>query len=356
MWRRLTHLYPIILLIFFLYNSISQAQSLAFSRNARTFETVQSSLFIKGLSHACLAITQIPDGMPCNPANLPFIRKPKLSLEILLSNGHAALNNVQKLLKEDISDELVNSLFSEGQILQIEANSELNFQSKHFNARYTPLTVKGFSVVRNEADPNIEIAAIQEKGFLFQTGFQMLNDVYLGAQLRFIERKFVKQQFKLTLLGTDQGKTLLKPKTQSLAFFEPGVTWILAKQWEPRLSLLIANLGSISEKHDELNTPAEAQVAFGVSPPISWGELELSIEYKSLTYEESDLEKIRFGGFYQFGAMNLVGGVDANGISGGIFYGLNQVDAGILFSTTKVTNEDENFFTQTVYVQLGWRI
>ena len=54
--------------------------------------------------------------------------------------------------------------------------------------------------------------------------------------------------------------------------------------------------------------------------------------------------------------MNLSAGIDTYGISAGIFYSLEQINAGVMFSSTKITNEDEEFFTQTVYVQLGWQI
>ncbi|USN48592.1 MAG: hypothetical protein H6626_05720 [Pseudobdellovibrionaceae bacterium] len=333
------------------------AQSLAFSRNPRTFETVQSSLFIKGMAHSCLAIKNIPDGMPCNPANVPLQKKPKLGIELLLSNGYSSLNNVRKLIKGEVSDELVDTLFSEGKIIQIEANAELDFQSNLLNARYTPLTVKGLSVVRNEANPDVELSVMEEKGFMFQTGIETFDNLFLGVQARFVERKFIRQQFKLISLGTTAGRDALKAKEQTATYIEPGATWILAKKWQPRVSLLVANLGSVSQEYDELKVPVDVQFGFGISPPVKWGELEISLEYKSLSYEEeTDFEKLRFGGSYNFGAMNLVAGLDANGISGGIFYALDQIDAGVLFSTTKLTNEDEDFFTQTVYVQLGWRI
>lgn len=309
------------------------------------------------MAHSCLAIKNIPDGMPCNPANVPLQKKPKLGLELLLSNGYSSLNNVRKLIKGEISDDLVNTLFSEGKIIQIEANAELDFQSNLINARYTPLTVKGLSVVRNEANPDVELSFMEEKGFMFQSGIETFNNLFLGAQVRFVERKFIRQQFKLISLGTTAGRDALKAKEQSATYFEPGMTWIMAKSWQPRFSMLVANLGSVSQEYSELQVPVDFQFAFGISPPVKWGDVELSIEYKSLTYQEkTDLEKIRFGGSYNFGAMNLVGGIDVNGLSGGIFYALDQIDAGVLFSTTKITNEDEDFFTQTVYVQLGWRI
>lgn len=332
------------------------AQSLAFSRNARTFETVNASLVQKSLAHACLSLIQNPDGLPCNPANVPMSKKPRLGIDILLSNGYSALNNVRELIKGDIDQELVDKLFEERKILQIEASSQINFQSAYFNARYSPLSVTGFSVVRNEANPEVEISVIEESGFLFQSGYELLGGFYVGAQLRFVERKFIEKQFRLVELGTPAGKDLLKPQKQSATYIEPGITWIIAESWKPRISLFMANLGFESERYEELGIQPDPQVGLGLSPPVRWGSLELTLDYKSLTYNEPDIEKFRLGGLYQFGAMNLSGGIDANGVSGGIYYSIEQVNAGVMYSTTRLTNQDEEYFTQTVYVQLGWKI
>lgn len=156
------------------------AEDLSFSRNARTFETQQSSLVIKGLAHSCLTMTTIPDGLLCNPAHTPFNKKSSLGIELLLSNGSKNLTNLQKLINGNVSQELVDTLFLEGQTIQIEANAEIYFQSKYLSGRYTPLTVKGFSIVRNEANPDIELYAIEENGFAFQSGYEVYNDFYVG--------------------------------------------------------------------------------------------------------------------------------------------------------------------------------
>jgi hypothetical protein len=330
--------------------------SLSFSRNARTFETQHSTLVTKGLANSCLTVPIIPDGLPCNPAMTPLNPKASLGAEIQLSNGYSGLDNVRKLLDGKITQELVDTLFSEGKIIQIEANADVSFHSKYLNGLYTPISVKGFSIVRNEANPDVDLYAIEEKGFTFQSGYEALPDFYIGAQIRAFDRKFIKQRFKLAVLGTDAGKDLLKPKEQTVTFIEPGLTYFFGKEWKPRVSLFVANTGFISEKFDELDEPVETQFGFGISPPVTWGEFDLSLEYRSMTYEETAVKKIRFGALYHFGSMYLSGGIDSNGISGGVFYSLDKINAGIVYSTTQLINQQENFYTQTVYVQLGWQI
>jgi hypothetical protein len=333
----------------------ARAFDLAFSRNARTFETQHSSLVTKGLAHSCLTITDIPDGLPCNPAMTPLLKKPVLNVELLLSNGYSALNNVRKLLDGKITQELVDNMFAEGKILQIEANGDINFKSRFLNAAYTPMTIKGFSVFRNEANPDVELSVLEEKGFTFQSGIEVFDDFYAGLQLRALKRKFIRQRFQVVDLGTPEGQEMLKPKEQSATYIEPGLTYFLAETWRPRISVMVANLGFLSDEYEELPTPVETQFGIGISPPVGWGDLEISLEYRSMSYEEEPMNRFRAGALYHFGSMYLNGGVDANGLSGGVYYGLEKFNAGIMYSTTRFVSEEE-FYTQTVYVQLGWQI
>jgi hypothetical protein len=337
-------------------NCLAQSSDLAFSRNARTFETQDSTLVMKGLALSCLTVTVMPDGLPCNPALAGLDRKGNLNAEVQLSNGYSAIQKIQNLLAGQITQDTVDSLFADGKIIQIEATGSVGFQSKHLNGSYTPLSVKGFSVVRNEANPDIELYAVQEQGFKFQTGSEILEGFYAGLQTRFVNRKFIRQRFKLVELGTPAGKDILKPKSQNATYIEPGFTYLSSSLWKPRASIFVANPGFFSETYSQLPTPIEVQFGFGISPPLWWGDLELSLEYRSMNYEEEWFQKIRAGALYHFGSAYLSAGVDANGLSGGVFYGLESVNAGIVYTTTKFINEDRNFFTQTVYVQLGWQI
>ena len=120
--------------------------------------------------------------------------------------------------------------------------------------------------------------------------------------------------------------------------------------------MMVVNSGFVSEKFDEAREPAEAQFGIAISPPVGWGSIDLNLDYRSMTYEESDLKKLRLGALYHFGSMELMAGIDSNGLSGGVYSEINKFNAGILFSTTQFVNEGESFYTQTVYVQLGWQI
>lgn len=343
--------------VFFLICDLqAQTSNLALSRNARTYELQHSTLVTKSLANACLSMEIIPDGLPCNPAFTPLQKKYSLGASVQLSNGYAALENVRKLLDGKVSQELADTLFSEGKIIQIEANADIFFRSKYISGLYTPISVKGFSVVRNEANPDVDLYAVEEKGFTLQSGYEIYDQFYAGLQVRLLSRKFIRQRFKLVALATQAGQDLLKPKEQSVTYFEPALTYFLPGDWKPRATVFAVNLGTVSQKYEELPEPSEVQFGLGMSPPLTWGELDLSLEYRSMSYEESDLRKLRFGALYHFGSMYLSGGVDSNGVSGGVYYALEKINAGIVYSTTQYSNQGESFYTQTVYVQLGWQL
>lgn len=342
--------------LFFVCHRGYAQESLAFSRNARTFETQHSTLVMKGLAHACLTILRMPDGLPCNPASTSLNEKASIGAELLLANGYSNLSRVRKLLDGDIDQETIDDMFTKGKVIQLESNVDIQFKSKYLNGVYSPFSVKGLSVVRNEANPDVDLYSVEEKGFTFQSGMEIYNNLYAGLQVRTVDRKFIRKRFKLLQIATEQGKDLLKPNTQQAVYGEPGLTYIYPASWKPRASFFLANWGYVSEQYDDLKTPVDPQFGIAISPPMTWGDLDLSLEYRSMNYEESDAEKIHFGALYQFGSMYLSAGLDSNGASGGVFYYLDQINAGVVYSTTRFINSGESNYTQTVYVQLGWQL
>lgn len=352
MQLKITIIFSYFCIIFYVPHAASQ--NLAFSSNARTFETQSSALLAKSLAHACLSIFT-SDGLPCSPTLSYLNKKPELRVQGLISNGHSTIKNVTQLLDNNITESLLNDIFTTNNVIQLETNAELSFLSPSFNAKYTPFNLKSLAVIRNESNPDVEMYAVQESGFTAQGSHLFNKNLSLGAQIRLLDRKFIRQRFRLVELGTEEGKNILKPKKQKVTYIEPAATYTFNTKWQPRATIMIANLGFYSEKYDELETPVDVQVGLRVSPPIKWGQLEMALEYRSMNYNENPLEKLHLGVLYSLGAMNLAGGIDSFGISGGIYYSLEKINAGILYSTTRLINNDD-YYTQTVYVQLGWQI
>jgi hypothetical protein len=332
------------------------APSLYLSQNARTFDTEQSSLIIKGLAHACLTIINIPDSLPCNPSLLPFEKKPRLNVQAAISNGYSTLERMRKLLAGKLTDDLVRDLFSKDRVLQIEGNGEIDFISPYFSARYMPANIKYFSVVRNEADPDVELSAVEEQNFMLQFGYKFGDVITVGLEAKSFARKFIKQRFMLVDLATDAGKAALKPKKENGFAVAPAATLFLPGDWQPRIALKIANLQTTNGDTEGVEEPVDVQTGFGITIPLGWSSLDFALDYRSLSYNEEWSEKFHLSSMFRFGAMSLVGGADYFGFSGGVFYGLEQVNAGILFSTTQAPWNSNDYYADTVYLQIGWQI
>lgn len=143
----------------------------------------------------------------------------------------------------------------------------------------------------------------------------------------------------------------------SAVFLQPAIQYEIPVVFQPRVALKLVNFGSIDDRNSEFRHPTELQAGFGITPTLPIGRLDILIDYKSLNYEESSFEeKLHIGALFRYGAMNLATGLDQNGASFGVFYGLEQINSGILFSTTQLPWKKEDYYAQTVYVQVGWQL
>jgi hypothetical protein len=348
--------YALSVIFVFIFITDSQASELAFSRNARTFETQYSTLVIKSLGFACLSLDHVPDGLLCNPAFVSKGKKNNLRAQGLLSNGYSNLSKTRRILSDSSNQTLITDLFSEDKVLQTEAQIQLNFISSFINASYSPFVFKYFSVARNVANPDMELFAVDQQELVLQFGYSFEN-FGIGIELKKQDWKFIRQRFKLLSLLSSQGLDALKPRNQTTYFADPGAYLQLPIAWKPTLSAKIVNVGTTSQAYDEFKHPSEAQFGLGISPDMPIGKLNLMIDYKRLNYEEETLQdKLHYGMLYEFGVMNLGVGIDENGFSTGIYYEIEKVNAGVLYSTTKVPWKEADYYAQTVYLQLGWQM
>lgn len=308
------------------------------------------------MAHACLAITYIPDSLPCNPAMLPAVPKPKIGVQALLSNGYSTIDRLRKLLGGNIDQDTIDGLFSGDRVLQVEGNGELDFVSKYFAARYTPITIKYFSVIRNEANPDVNLSAVEEHNFMAQFAYPVFSNLSIGVEIKNYQRRYVQQDFLLADLATDAGKEALKPKTQNGTLFAPAAVLFLPIEYKPRIALKVVNLGSTVSSDETLREPVEVEGGLGATIPIGWTSLDVDLDYRSLSYYESASERFHLGGVLRFGAMSVMGGADDFGFSGGVFYAVEAVNAGILFSTTQAPWNSNDYYANTVYLQIGWQI
>jgi hypothetical protein len=257
------------------------------------------------------------------------------------------------LLSNDLDSEFLSDLFSQDRILEVEANASMHFISQYVSAKYLLYGLQFYSTQRNQSDPQIDMLATESKQWIVQTGYQFSPIVSVGLQLRSQQDKIVRKSFRLADLGTDNGKDLLKPKDYSRLYAEPGI--VLGGS-DLKLSLLGAGLLVDGETTDDINERGEAQVGASYGFAALSGRVDLSVDYKSLTYTEEDSQKLHWGARYKYGALSLLGGVDAWGVSGGLFFSIEKIYSGILYSTSQVPWRKSEEYAQTTYIELGWQI
>ena len=337
-------------------SSWAEGDQLAFTHNPRTQIDQGSTLISKSVAHACLGLLDLSDGLECNPANSPYLINSSFGIEGSISNGYSNLQNVRDMLSGNVSQDTVNNIFGQGRFTQIDTSATVLFKSKYFSGSYTPLSVRGFSIVRNEANPEAQVQFVEETGFAFQSGAKIGDQFSVGLQTRLVSRKSVSRTFKLVELATESGRDLLKPQDQTVVFLEPGATWIIAKAWQPRISVFVQDVPISKNGESYVPITTSPQAGFAISPPVKFGQMDLMLEYRQLEADAGIKRSVHLGGIYRFGSMNLLGGIDGNGSSGGVFYTLDKINAGIMYSTTTTLFSTDNFYTQTVYAQLGWQL
>ncbi len=344
--------------LFFLILTICSSASavqLAYSKNARTFETQRSSLMIKSLAFSCLALVEMPDDLPCTGAAVPYATKAHLKVNGLISNGYANLAKLRKIISEEVDAEIVNDLFGEARVLQAEAQADVAFISRFLNAKYSPFAYRFFSVARNVANPDVELFAVEEQSLQIQTGYKF-DQLSFGVDFVYTEWRFVKEQFKLLGLLSQQNLEQIKPKSFKSYFVEPSALYIFESDFKPRISMKGARLGNVSERFDQFLFPTELQVGFGVTADVLFGKMDFLLDYKSIESTADTNRKFHFGSLYHLGAMSLGFGVDDYGVSTGINYGLDVIQAGVAFSTTQLPWRTDDYYSQTVYLQIGWKL
>lgn len=341
-------------LLLFSWPQISLAENLFFASNARTQDIEHHSLTVKALGYSCLAASPFEDSLACNPALGILNKKSSLKMFGLISNGYSNLSTVSKILDGDVDSQLVEKLLGDEKLLQSESQIDILMISSHFSARYSPISYRFFSVTRNEANPEAQLLALKEEELNIQTSFQN-GSLYYGAELKAVSWTYIKEQFRLVDLATPTGRDQVKPQTQKAVFIQPGLAFQTDIAMKPMFSLKIVRLGQIDQtERSRIQTEPDYEFGVALNPEVPYGRLKLMLDYKDVDLDQE--KSAHFGALYSYGVLNLASGVDSQGASAGVFYSLDQVSSGILYSTTQVPWRSDDYYAQTVYVQVGWQL
>lgn len=341
------------LIVFFLLLAATLQVS---ARTARTSETTHSTLIMKGLGHACLTLPVLPDGLPCNPAMTAARADKKFRIQGLISDGYQQVKNLERIVDGEVSQETVDNFFTEEKHAQLEASWDLMYLSPDYNIQFTPRALRGFSDVRNEANPDINVYVTDERSLRLQSAFQYDQDLHIGIQIRAVHRKSIKENFRLFQLATESGQNLLDPYEQGILFLEPGAAWLMEGAWKPKLSMMVRDWGYSSTRSHSVPIKPNFSAGFGLTPPSDEGEMNLGVEYGTGGEGLSSFEGLRLSALYRVNELYYSAGIDPEGSSVGAHYEGHHVNGGLVFATTRTLNSNRDLNHQTLYFQLGLQL
>lgn len=335
----------------------AQENSLGFPQNPRTNILSDSSVYSKGLASACLSLISIPDDLPCAASNLVFDNNSLFSAQLALSNGYSSLNLIREAIGSEISSEFID-LILEQKTFQIDTGIRVYFKSKNFAGKYVPMSVRGFIGLRNEVNPNVDVFAIEEKGFYFQLATTIFNkNISIGTQIRALDRTLVKSTFKVSEFGADNNDDLVKSEPYKVFYLDPSITYRVPKFYDLIITGMLMNIGSSDlENRPDVEEPIAGRLSASALIKLNkYGGVRTILEYGRQNYTEDFMNSLNFSAEYSYGGMKAIGGINTYGMSAGVYFGLSDIQAGIIYTSSRFPNLNEESYIQTVYVELGWR-
>lgn len=314
--------------------------SSAFLRMPSRFMSSQLSLSSRGLGETCYSRDLMPDGTVCNPAFADEVKSGFLMGRVFLGNGYAAVTSANQLLFQPVSKEFLLNLFRRQNVISLEGNASLIFGTKYFSASFSPYRVQYFSEIHN---PNYAVVGIQasvERALELQGGAPIdglipaLKGVSVGGKLRLIDRTYVNGSFSIAqVIAAEDSRSVLPVKQQYAAYLDPTVAWRGAlARWKISASATAVNVGKISSDDPVYDSPLDLALGFGVEPPVKYGRLRLGLDFVSVVRPVDGAGSIpRFGGSYRLGVLEGLVGWHQNAITGGMLFGFEILQAGIVY-------------------------
>ncbi len=322
------------------------------------------------LGPLCSSIRAIKNEPACNPALLgedpleeqPFSNTliPGNAFGVNLFFGHDVdvLYKNRDLISGEDKAALAQSLMSETEAIRFEASTLLWWRGERASLSYQPMRVTYFSDVRNPTFPDLAVHALQEQSVQGQVGGFVNENLRLGVQLRYVDRKFVHEQFNFfdALPQLDQ---YLQVKKQSAFFVEPGLAYEFnhteeLKDWRPLLTLNLSQTGWLSQSYDEAPVTPILDSGFSVSAPVAVGELELGFNYRFTTTVSLE-RKFRFGGLYRLGFFQVQAGWDTDEWSLGAQASFQGLGIGMLYRQVELKDfADESELEESTLMEIRY--
>ncbi|MEZ0391109.1 MAG: hypothetical protein ACAH59_02765 [Pseudobdellovibrionaceae bacterium] len=348
-----------ILILFFIFISCAWAQAASVLKSGAShfFENGDRSFLSHSvLGPVCSTVRTIRAEPTCNPALLgenQMWSHGVFGANLFFGNDIDTLYKNRDLIAGEDKMKLAQSLLSETEPVSFEASTLIWWRAEKMALSFQPQRMTYFSDVRNQSYPDVAIHGMQEQSLQGQIGGFVSENWRAGLQLRFLDRRFVYEEFNLfeALPTLDEQ---FQVKNQRAVFVEPGVAYELnqtedLQQWQPLLSLSASQTGWVDRNYDEIPVEPIVDAGVSISPPIALGEWELGLNYR-WTANVSEARKFRWGTLYRLDFIELYAGYDPDEWALGLSANVRALSAGWMYKRTQLGDsaakafEDSHFF------------
>ena len=344
--------------------------------HARVIDKAAGSFFWNGhrafLSHhvlgaTCSSMRSLRSEIPCNPAlltsqdpeeSISYLEDSVFAANLFFGDDYDVIYKNRNLFREDDKLALAESLLGESKPVRFEAAVNLWWRAPYLAILYQPARVTYYSQVRNPSYPDIAIHAMEESEIAVSWGGQQAShdeNLYLGVNFRYVERKFIHEEFNLFDAAPNMDEYLVAKK-QKLFLIEPGVSYRLTGDswlhtWRPQVSANLSQLGYADEKYEEVPQKPVLDSGISFSPPVRFGEFEFALNYR-WTSEIANERKLRLGIQYQIGMANFMAGYDESQWALGVSSFYRNLSAGIMYKRVETESfEDAKIYDDSAYVE-----
>lgn len=316
------------------------------------FDTSYQSLTVQAMGGACLAQTQVLDGMPCAASFLALVKKPRFFGTGLVGNGYEAVKATNDILYKPMSKADLESLFANKSHLEASGSVKFTFLAPHFAAQFSPYQASLQSVVRNASYPVIGIHGINERRLGFSYGQERWKNVLVGTHFRLFQRRFVHQEVQLFQAITNSG-AIIKPFEQNGFAFDPSLTYFASDQSQFRWTVALENLGWVDKSFAELPMQPRFVTGIGNSAPVGVGLWEWGVDWRPGSQARLTSEDLSLGSSYRLGALQFLAGINKTMLSGGVRFALRTVDLSVAYTTTRYPSGSSDDYQQSLLTQFG---
>lgn len=289
-----------------------------------------------------------------HPDSLIF-PKGYFAANIFFGDDYEILYKNKDAIEADDKMILAESLLSERDPVSFSGSANLWWRGETLALIYQPLRLTYFSLVKNQAYPDIVIHAMQEQSMAVQWGGFLNSDLRIGLQARLIDRKFVHEEFNLFDAIPEMDRHLVL-RSQKLILIEPGFVYEVhgdedVEQWRPLLTANLTNIGFADHLYDDVPSRAVLDTGFSLSPPIAFGDWELGLNYRWASQIDGD-KKMRLASQYRLGLAGFLFAIDQDQWSFGVISNYRSVSAGLMYERTRAENIDgQSKYEDSGYVE-----